>query len=322
MNIHNYDYPLEKCDVPEVRRASLAEYRAFRLKCLDYMRGDASTSVMNQAQDLAWHTAVFRTLNEARRLEPDRAVNGAMWELITAGYANLMTLGIRRLVDKHPDTDSVWNVIVEVEKRPELLTREKFVCYDGLPYDHEAVHSKYIASLNMSHGGHFGWVATKGPEAWGTSESLHEAFDALCGFPSKRRRADTIDTSLLSELKAKLSCPSIKAVCTLADKRIAHAERLMDKPHALHQVTYNVFDEALKAIVRVANFLSSHFFCDATFGSVVAMPQFNVLEALDQPWVTTENLPALHQHWREISDSMDQWAYDTDHGFLPSRPDF
>jgi len=30
---------------------------------------------------------VFRTLNEARRLEPEHAVNGAMWELITAGYA-------------------------------------------------------------------------------------------------------------------------------------------------------------------------------------------------------------------------------------------
>jgi len=55
---------------------------------------------MNQVQELAWHTATFRTLNEARRIEPDRAVNGAMWELMIAGYANLMTLGIRGLVDK------------------------------------------------------------------------------------------------------------------------------------------------------------------------------------------------------------------------------
>jgi hypothetical protein len=56
------------------------------------MRGTADTSVMNQVHDHAWHTAVFRTLNEARRIEPDRPVSGALWELTTAGYASLMTL--------------------------------------------------------------------------------------------------------------------------------------------------------------------------------------------------------------------------------------
>jgi hypothetical protein len=99
MKVPDYEYAVEQCDVPKVRRAMLGEYRRFRHKCLEYMRGDADTSVMNQVHALAWHTAVFRTLNEARRLEPDRAVNGAMWELLTAGYANLMTLGIRRLVE-------------------------------------------------------------------------------------------------------------------------------------------------------------------------------------------------------------------------------
>jgi len=67
----------------------LSEYRLFRRKCLEYLRGDTDTSVMNQIYGLSWHTAVYRTLNEARRLEPDRVVNGAMWGLLTAGYANL-----------------------------------------------------------------------------------------------------------------------------------------------------------------------------------------------------------------------------------------
>lgn len=319
MSISDYEYPLEQCDVPEVRRASLAEYRIFRRKCLEYLNGEADTSVQNQVYDLAWHTAVFKTLNEARRLEHDRAVNGAMWELIVAGYASLMTLGIRRLVDRHPGVDSVWNVVVEIEKRPELLTREKFVCYDGLPYDYEASHGRFVSSLDMSSGSHPRWVPTKGPDAWGTSEALHRTFDDLCGRPSRRKRTDTIEISLLHVLKAKLSSSAVKAVCTLADKRMAHAERLADKPHLLPRVTYDLIDEALETIVRVANFLSSHFFYDATFGSVVAIPQFDVLDALDQPWVTTDKIPALHRHWREISDSMDRWAYDTDHGFLPVK---
>src|SRR5258708_35967653 len=88
---------------------------------------------MTQVHGLAWHTAVYRTLNEARRIEPERVVNRAMWELLTAGYAKLMTLGIRRLVDKNPSTDSVWNVIAQIEKRPELLPRENFISFDGLP---------------------------------------------------------------------------------------------------------------------------------------------------------------------------------------------
>jgi hypothetical protein len=128
VNLHEYEYPIEQCDVPAVRRPALTEYRLFRRKCLEYLRGNAPTSVMNQVHNLAWHTAVFRTLNEARRLEPERAVNGAMWELIGHGYASLMTLGIRKLVDRDPRTDSVWNVIAQIEKRPELLHDESTSC--------------------------------------------------------------------------------------------------------------------------------------------------------------------------------------------------
>ena len=262
---------------------------------------------MNQVHNLTWHTAVFRTLNEARRLEPTRNVNGAMWELIVAGYANLMALGIRRLVDNHPETISVWNVITQVEKRPELLTREKFICYDGLPYDYASVQEAYIASRDMSSGAHVRWIPTRGPEAWGMSEMMHRAFDALSGSPKKRKRSDTIQPSILADLKAQLSCPAIQSVCTMADKRIAHAERRADDSDAVPLVTYNDIDEALQHIVRVANYLSSAIFYDATFGSVVATPQFDVLDGLDQPWVKTDNIPALHQYWREICDSMDKW---------------
>ncbi len=307
MAIPDYEYTVEQCDVPAVRRAALTEYRAFRRKCLEYMRGQSDTSVMNQVHNLTWHTAVFRTLNEARRLEPSRNVNGAMWELIAAGYANLMALGIRRLVDNHPDTVSVWNVIVHVEKRPELLTREKFICYDGLPFDYASVQEAYVASRDMSSSVHVRWIPTRGPEAWGTSETMHEAFDALSGSLKKRKRSDTIQPSILADLKAQLSCPAIQSVCTMADKRIAHAERLAEDSDAVPLVTYNDIDEALRHIVRVANYLSSSVFYDATFGSVVATPQFDVLDGLDEPWVKTDNIPALHQYWREICDSMDKW---------------
>jgi hypothetical protein len=50
--------------------------------------------------------------------------------------------------------------------------------------------------------------------------------------------------------------------------------------------TYNDIDEALSQLVKVANYISANLFYDAAFGSVVATPQFDVLEGLDQPWAT------------------------------------
>jgi len=226
VQIPDYTYTLEQCDVPEVRRAVLGEYRRFRHKCLTYLHGDADTSVMNQVHGLAWHTAVYRTLNEARRIEPERAVNGALWELLIAGYANLMTLGIRRLVDKNPSTDSVWNVIAQIEKRPELLRRENFVCYDGLSYDSAAAYRRYAKTLDLSGGGYAGWVTTTGPEAWGTSDLLHQSFDALVGYPAKRKRLDKVQPEIIAAVKAQLADNAVVAVCTMADKQVAHAERL------------------------------------------------------------------------------------------------
>lgn len=319
MSIRDYEYPLEQCDVPAVRRAVLAEYRLFRRKCLEYLRGEAPTSVMNQVHGLAWHTAVFRTLNEARRLEPSRGVNGAMWELIGDGYASLMTLGVRKLVDRDARADSVWNVIAQIERRPELLRREHFVCYDGLPFDPQAAYQRHLRS-NPIEPNRVSWLPTTGPQAWGTSRLLHGAFDALAGFPAKRRRLDTVRSDVLEKLKTHLAHEAIAAVCDLANRSIAHAERITTDDKPVANVTFETVDTALKNIVQVASFISTHFFSDTAFGSVVPVPQFDVLEHLDAPWVETAHLPALHAHWHEVSDRLADWTENLDEHFLPTRP--
>jgi hypothetical protein len=103
----------------------------------------------------------------------------------------------------------------------------------------------------------------------------------------------------------------------MADKQVAHAERLAENSQAVPPMTYNTVQTALEKIVRVANFLSASFFNATTYGSIVPVPQFNVLEGLERPWVTTDNLPAL---WHEISQTMAQWAYNTEAAFLPPKP--
>ncbi len=314
MAISEYEFTVEQCDIPVVRRGALIEYRRFRRECLDYLDGDAATSVMNQVTTLAWHTTVFRTLNEGRRLEPARPICGSMWELIIDGYFNLMTLGVRRLVDRDDRTVSVWNVIAEVEKQPRLLRRENFVCYDGLPYDYAAVFAK---SAKKGGSGRVGWGTVKGPEAAGTSELLHASFDGLVGYPNRRGRLDTVQTSIVAALKDRLQSQPVRDVCDLANRSVAHAERA---PGPIPEVTFNTINAALQNIVQVASFLSSRFFGHVAFSSIVPLPQFDVLQDLDQPWVRTQNLPALHEYWNEISSGMDAWAESAEADLLPPRP--
>lgn len=311
--ITDYQYTVDQCSVLPAHRKQLGAYREFRRGTLEGLQGNADSSVRNQITDLTWHTAVFRTLNEARRLEPKRSVNGAMWELTTAGYANLMSLGIRRLVDKDPRVDSVWNVLDRISKRPELLTRELFVAHDGLPYDYEKAYQAHIKK--MPSGAH--WVATTGPEAWDTAQRMHDAFDALCGHPGTRKRGDRVNAAFFDTLREQLKHPVIEKVCTMVDKTVAHAERLDPNAAAVPIATYNDVDEALGIIVRVCEFMSLNLLAEGGFSSVVATPQFDVLEHLDKPWCDTGTLPALHDYWNSLSSTMDAWGASAEDAFLP-----
>lgn len=308
MPIDDYNYPVERCDIPEVRRAVLEEYRKYRHRCLEYLRGSSPTSVMNQVYDLAWKTAVFRTMNEARRLEPRRTVSGALWELTTDGYVGLMSIGIRKLVDRDSRTDSIWRLLTVAEKCPELLTREMFVCYDGLPFDYEAKRREIDSNTDWSKEPTVRWLPTRGPEAWPSAELSHKAFDKLTSHKGERKRLDRIDAVVLDQLKKALSHPAIEKVCTLAVKQIVHAERHASPDDRPVGPSFNDFDAALGQIVKIANHLSTAFFNDAAFGSIVPTPQFDVLKGLDAPWVTKKNLGRLDDFWWELAESMAKWT--------------
>lgn len=322
MGIDGYKYSIKQCDIPKSRRALLERYRAYRQHCLEYLLGDSPTSVMNQVYDLAWNTAIFRTLNEARRLEPRRTVSGALWELATDGYVSLMSIGIRRLIDRDSRTDSLWTLITAAERRPELLTRETFVCYDGLPFDYEAKQRELYSKAPLSKHSSIKWIPTTGPDAWSTSELLHKAFDGIISHTGKRRRLDRIDPGILVKLKAALTHPAIAKVCSLVDRRIAHAERKAAAGNAAVGASLSDFDAALAQIVKVANHLSTTFFYEAAFGSIVPIPQFDVLRGLDSPWVTKKNMERLHDFWGDLCRSMDGWtSEEPDFSFLSSSAD-
>jgi len=319
--MHSYRYQVEICDVPEVRRKALLEYRNFRLKCLEYIRSEADTSVSTQLSRLAWYTAVFKTLNKARAIESTRAVNGPMWDLVVTGYSTIVTLGVRRLVDDDRRVDSVRNVLTQLKKRPELLRRENYVCFDGVPYDGSEACSRHFSRLGVTDAYAVGTLEERASierdSDWGMAEILHKAFDRLAGHPIKRSRNDAVSASLIDSMISRIDSPAIKRVCHLADRKFAHAERIKaDNPVPV--TTLDDIDEALETLFRVTNFLSSSIFQDAHFVRVVPVPQYNVLAGLDEPWISKAMLPELRRQWDETCRAMDDWATDCNAGFVAS----
>jgi hypothetical protein len=315
-----YKYTLNQCDVPNDRRPQLKRYREQRAKWIEMLRGSNAASVTHQLHDLAWDTAVFQTLNEARRIEPDRPVNGPLWDLLTNGYVSRMVLGIRRLVDHVDSTTGLHSILSNVRKHHVLMTRENYVCHDALPFDPRPARDKFYEEnrLELGETGAF-WLKNEGPESFATSERRHETFDRLCeSSPATGSRDERISLEVLDRLEASLKSPEIKHVRLLANKRFAHSARMTRRAEERLRLTFNDLEVALQQIAGVANFLSANVFFDAAFGSVVPTPQFDQLEHLDQSWALTDNLAALRSHWENLGARMNDAAFPDELQFLPA----
>jgi len=305
MPVEDYLYTIEQCDVPESRRKALGMYRALRTKCLEKIRGSADNTVANQINHLGWQSAVFHTLNEARRIENDRGVNGAMWNLIVDGYAHIAALGIRKLVDDDKRSNSIMRVLLDLESNKHLFVRERFVCYDGLPYDHEAAEARRLAARDPKTLGKATWVSTTGPEAGFSSSLRHDSFDLIADTSIATGRTQPISGDVFDRLKRKLNSAVVKKVCTMADKVFAHPEQRA--PGNPEHANYHEVIEALGIVSQVTQFISATLLDDSAFGSIVPTAQYEVLENLDQPWSQTASIEKLDRFWSELTTSMDLW---------------
>jgi hypothetical protein len=306
MTIDECLYSVEECDVRKSERRALEQYRQMRRKWLESIRGAADNTISKQIHQLAWNTTVFHTLNEARRIESERKVNSSMWNLVVDGYAHIAALGIRRLVDHHKSTNSIKRVLLDMEANKHLFSREFFVCYDGLPYDHEAAEERRFAARDLSTIGQPMWVSTTGPDAGFSSKRRHHVFDCLEDKSRKPGRSQPISTEIFERLKKMLNSEVIKKVCTMADKVFAHPEHHSSR--TFEYANYHEVIEALGIVSQVTQFVSATLLDDAAFGSIVPTPQYDVLENLDQAWVRKASLDELNSFWNELAGSLDLWV--------------
>ena len=160
------------------------------------------------------------TVNDLRKIavtDPDDEVgfNDPVIRLFDAGFATTQATTIRRLIErphKKPQRAviSLRRVLEDIRKNLDLITRENYVCYNGLPYAYELVEQKWRSSLPV--GIHAGSLPAQGPDDWITAEIVHKNFDILPQVhPEKRSREDHIKIEILENLEAEIKkCENVK----------------------------------------------------------------------------------------------------------------
>jgi hypothetical protein len=313
----DYTYSIDECDIIDKEHGEA--FRQSRLKWMSWLNGDDPHSISRQVYSMVWDYALFCAVNELRRIaitepRPGVGFNGPVVRLFDAGFVTTQAIAIRRLIEKSK-RDPSWAVISlrsilkDIENNTRLITRENYVCYDGLPYDYQSVHDQWILTLPTENGGvHDTWLATGGPSAWHMSELVHKNFDRLSGVsPENRQRTDTISRSVFAELENRIdTCKDIKKY---VDKFVAHAsapETRVGLPEHQRAMTLDRLKVHQKTIYQVAGFISGHLLYESNLGGV-PVPQSDHLSNLDQCWTTGQNLDKARQVWHEYAKEVSGW---------------
>jgi len=259
-----------------------------RNKWLNWFKGEPEHSLTDQIYRMLWDDAIFRLTNEIRRVkinsqEESTGINGDLAHLIDRGYVNLQATSIRSLIDKRDDVVSLFRIIKDLEKNVGLITRENYVCYDGVKYDSEE------SDLD----GCMGYCRQR-------------IFDKLCGNKNAaRNRNDLIDPNIFSKLLDELSvCNDIK---TFANKFIAHkadSKSLVGLEDEQRGITLDRIHEYHTVILRVANFIYGSVIGEGELGGIPT-PQYDIFEGLDKPWIKTDDLESLGEFWDTHTEKLD-----------------
>jgi hypothetical protein len=313
MTSTRFSYPVDACDVHDC--LGLVAYRACRERWLHWIEADRHHSINRQLYGMMWDDAAFRALNEARRFatkdSPTAAVAPLLAGLIDQGFIATQVLAISRLVDGRNDVISLRRLLDDIEAHAHLLTRENFVCHDGLPFDPEAAQAAYWQRVGLPASGQVGSLPTQGPDAFDFSSMAHEVFDRVAGaIGSTRARSDRLGPDVFARLRSLLEAPEVNSIKTLRHKFVAHAADVNSRQKAgidRFGITLNQLEAAQKTLVQAAQRIE----LDLLWGSgrgVVPVPQYDHLAHLGLPVVPEARMQELYDWWHRHCDSREAWT--------------
>ncbi len=312
-----YQHAIEQCHVLDKERLRL--FRDKRETWRFWLRGDDPHSIWKQIWALLWDDVLFRTVNDLRRHALDHpsdtvGFNSAVLRLFDAGFVTTQVTAIRRLTERQPrdpakSVISLRRLVDDIRASRELMTREVYVAYDGLPYDPASVLDAEIEKkLAAGTIAPFEWLETSGPSAWRMSEMVHKNFDKFsrCLVPESRSRTDLIAPDWFDWLDSRLNaCEDIRK---FANKFVAHAAEPSSRTGLADTQTGVTLDRlglCHKAIYQVAALVGSLLW-EGSFRAV-PIPQYAHLENLEKGWVKRDDLNVAHEFWHQNLEAIERW---------------
>jgi len=303
-----YAHALAQCDVPPERRNALESYRGKRRVWLSWISTDEHHAIWSVLSSMVWRDVAFKTLTNFAVGDDANALNNPLVvEALLDGHVATQVLAIRRLVDDgNNDIVSLRRLVKDLRKHWPLFTRENYVCFDGLPYDYEAVRRSWLADARPG----FTWRPTSGPEADATSERAHRQFDMLAGIdPANRCREDCLPRALLTTVENWLNDSGADDLAKWSHAYLAHAGGPQSRERIAElRVTTDKITDAIRALARVTEAISAYILCDAgRSGALMPTAQFNPFDKLDNPIMQVDGEAAAYKLWHALGDERDRY---------------
>ena len=187
----DYAYPIAQCDVTTGKRAALQSYRDKRRLWLSWIDTDEHHAIWRALSSMVWTDVSLRALTHFAFNDENNGLNNSLLaEALLDGHVATQVLAIRRLMDDgNSDIISLRRLVKDLRRNFALLTRENYVCFDGLPYDYEAVRQKEM--MDRAGKGFF-WGRNVRP---GRARHLAQAHEQFDNWPASTPRSEAAKTA-------------------------------------------------------------------------------------------------------------------------------
>jgi HEPN superfamily AbiU2-like protein len=304
----------------KTKTKELENLKAKREEWLNRINAEDRNSIQRQICSMIWDAAVFRVINESRRLannakEGGVELNGMVHNLIDKCFFQSQMTSIRRLLDKSSPAKgpkavySIHKLLSEIERNINLFTRGNMFAAEEMLYDYESVQKKndQYCKEQIKAGNRAYFIPQE--LDWHCHERRHKDIDRLSGVDKDNRSPnDTIKPEIISHLISKLD--SCKEITDYVDKYIAHAatpeSRATIKADEISLTLRKLWD-AHETICKVTNFVSVCILGDNHAGSL-DIPQYDHFAFIDRPLIESDKIEHLHELWNQYEKETRSWG--------------
>jgi hypothetical protein len=274
-----YRYSIGDCAV--VDKARLVRYRVKRTEWVNWLEDDEDHAIWQVLTQMVWNEVAFSTLAGIADADGDSALNNTLIrDAVLYGHVAMQVLAIRRLTDTTKGVLSLSRLLQDIRRNRQLLTRENYVAFDGLPYDYAVVEEEHFRTLASD----VRWGDTTGPRAFGSARRAHEQFDRLSGVsPDRRKRDDQLPTKLIDTIERWIADCGAKDIADWSHKYLAHAGSLASRQAiAGYGVNGAKIGTAIKGLARAAEAASAYLiYSSGRMNALMDKALFNQFERLE-----------------------------------------